>query len=148
MNIWYTRVLNREELQVIWEQVEERWYTIDDYWYPLVPDVCPADVIAFDSDQFRAAIPLNALHNILKKHNISCVWEIAEGAMHGWEMDCDMFDPEYTGDEGYWTSEGYDWLVYASHERSMTVAGEWLIAEIKQIWVDWKQHLYQEKKYF
>jgi hypothetical protein len=35
-----------------------------------------------------------------------------------------------------------DWLIYASHESSITVAGDWLLEAVKAEWPEWEQHLY------
>ncbi len=35
-----------------------------------------------------------------------------------------------------------DWLMYASHEGSLTIAGDWLIEEVRAAWPEWEQHLY------
>ena len=69
-------------------------------------------------------------------------WELREGHELGYEMDTELLDLCYDGTEGYWTSESMDWLIYASHESSLTVAGEWLVAAIKARWPRWKEHLY------
>ena len=45
--------------------------------------------------------------------------------------------------EQYSTSEPSDWLVYASHESSITIAGDWLTAIFKEKWPEWMQHTYQ-----
>jgi hypothetical protein len=61
--------------------------------------------------------------------SVSCYWiptfnpAKSEPGGFDYEMDLELFEPYYNGDEGCWTSENIDWLVYASHERSLTVAG-------------------------
>jgi hypothetical protein len=39
------------------------------------------------------------------------------------------------------------WLIYASHERSITLAGTWLIAAVQEIWPRWDEHLYTGWEY-
>ena len=61
-------------------------------------------------------------------------------------------DPEYEmdprlcsfwgGTEMYWSSRKLDWLIYLSHEESMTFAGDWLAQAIKQALPNWRQRLY------
>ncbi len=60
----------------------------------------------------------------------------------GGALAVSLLEPEYDGREGYWTSEGMDWLLYASHEGSITVAGDWLLEAVKSIWPAWRKHLY------
>lgn len=34
-----------------------------------------------------------------------------------------------------------DWIIYESHEGSITFGGEWLVKELKSIWTDWKDNM-------
>jgi hypothetical protein len=45
------------------------------------------------------------------------------------------------GLETYWSSRHLDWLIYCSHEDSITFAGAWLVAAIQQAWPTWQQHI-------
>jgi hypothetical protein len=58
------------------------------------------------------------------------------------EIDLALLEPVYTGAEGYWTDASLNWLVYASHESSVTVAGQRLLPLFQQRWPDWPRHLY------
>ena len=53
------------------------------------------------------------------------------------------FDTYGLGGEQYSTSELTDWVVYASHESSITIAGDWLIRILKENWPEWLQRTYQ-----
>jgi hypothetical protein len=66
---------------------------------------------------------LHVLQSLLKVHGITHLYELREPGGFDYEMDLELFEPYSNGDEGFWTSENIDWLVYASHERSLTVAG-------------------------
>lgn len=77
------------------------------------------------------------LREILRKRSIERVWEIRWSMTS--EIDLDSFSPSYAqsggstklygaNEEAYWTSAEFQWLVYASHEDSITLAGEWLVA--------------------
>jgi hypothetical protein len=35
-------------------------------------------------------------------------------------------EPSYGGEKGYWSSESLDWIIYASHENSLTIGGTML----------------------
>ena len=43
--------------------------------------------------------------------------------------------------EGYWCDGAFDWIIYASHESSITIGG-WLLPEIKKVWSNWKEGLW------
>ncbi|HET9318710.1 MAG TPA: hypothetical protein VFO27_03005, partial [Bryobacteraceae bacterium] len=46
------------------------------------------------------------------------------------------------GGEQYCTDKSVDWVVYASHESSITIAGEWLTRIFKEKWPEWSQKSY------
>ena len=66
------------------------------------------------------------------------MWELRE---YGAEYECDvaLFEPIYNGAEGYWSSPSLDWIVYASHESSITIGG-WLAEDVKERWHTWRDH--------
>ena len=88
----------------------------------------------------------SASRAILLHHGISLIWQIHETTSHprGYpEYDLDprlcSFFPR--GLETYWSSRHLDWLIYISHEDSITFAGAWLVATIQQAWRPWQQHI-------
>jgi hypothetical protein len=42
----------------------------------------------------------------------------------------------------YWSSRELDWLIYLSHEESLTFAGRWLVEAIKEALPNWRERLY------
>lgn len=52
----------------------------------------------------------------------------------------------YYSKEGFWTSGNMDWIIYASHDGTITFGGEWLINELKSSWGDWKSHIAWDTK--
>jgi hypothetical protein len=138
----YRRTLSLEESEALWTRVAERWGTDGGYWHPLRMEEAPADIIAFNADAFHEEVPLSSLHQILATQRIARLWELREyGPEH--EIDLALFEPFYNGAEGYWTSNGAEWLIYASHESSITFAGEWLVDRIKRAWPTWRECLYR-----
>ncbi len=138
----YRRVLSSEESQRLGSQLNQRWgVDREDYWHPLISEELPPSVVAFDAHSVQEQVPLAALHDILDRRGIRRLWELHEyGAEY--EIDLELFAPVYTGSEGYWTAGEMDWLMYASHEGSLTIAGDWLIEEVRAAWPEWEQHLY------
>ncbi len=138
----YRRVLSSEESQRLGSQLNQRWgVDREDYWHPLISEELPPSVVAFDANSVHEHVPLAALHDILERRGVRRLWELHEYGTE-YELDLGLFAPVYTGSEGYWTSIGMDWLMYASHEGSLTVAGDWLIEEVRAAWPEWEQHLY------
>lgn len=145
-NLQDRRVLSHEESKEVWKQLQKRWDVDGNYWYPLRNNMAFSDVIAFEAEWFYFQIPLDMLHGIFKTHGITRIWEAREGGAI-YEMDYELLEPYYDGEEGYWTSEDMDWLLYVSHESSLTVAGGWLVSAIKATWPHWQQHLWDGYDY-
>jgi len=49
----------------------------------------------------------------------------------------------YDGAEGFWTSEDMNWLVYASHESSITFGGDWLIDGMRGFLPEFERYIYK-----
>jgi len=140
----YRRLLNRDEERQIWARLDERWGTNGTfYWYPLSSTEPPGMALALQAEWFKIGVPIDRLHRLLKERGIRRVWALTEG-IHApaYEMDTVLIDPEYRGDECYWTAGEMDWLLYVSHESSVTVAGGWFVEAIKAIWPSWHEHEY------
>jgi hypothetical protein len=139
--LFYRRVLSPSESEDIWDKVQSRWGVIRrEYWYPLI-DRTNDNIEAFQDKSFEKVITTDGLRAILANHGLTRVFELRESGVE-YELDLSVaFDPYYNGDEGYWCAEQADWIIYASHESSITLGG-WLLDEIKHIWPDWRQHIW------
>jgi hypothetical protein len=140
----YRRLLNLREERRVWATLDERWGTNGKfYWYPLQVGDPPGTALAFQAEWFKVRVPTKRLHQILEERGIRRVWALMEGIFApAYEMDTALLDPEYRGDECYWTAGEMDWLLYVSHESSITVAGDWFVDAIKATWPDWQEHVY------
>jgi hypothetical protein len=135
----FRRVLTDEESKAIWSGLRGRWQISDHYWYPLAACTLP-DVVAFKARAFEEAMPHQRLQGILAARGIERVWELREYGPE-YEEDVSLFEPFYNGAEGYWSSGDLDWLLYASHESSVTIAG-WLLLSLKGIWPSWQAQVW------
>jgi len=135
----YRRVLATEESKSIWSRVRSRWQVPEGYWYPLTECKLP-DVVAFKTNAFDDAVAYEQLQAILVARGIERVWELREYGPE-YEECVAMFEPYYNGAEGYWSSTNIDWIIYASHESSVTVGG-WLLRELKLLWPSWQAHVW------
>lgn len=135
----YRRVLAPEESKAVWARLRGKWQIKQGYWYPLVDCQFP-DVVAFQTRAFVGAVQYDALREVLKARRIERVWELREYGPEYME-DVALFDPHYNGAEGFWSSGDLDWIIYASHESSVTVGG-WLLSELKVLWPSWKAHVW------
>lgn len=145
----YRRVLGERELQDIWQRIEQRWgITARMHWYPLNQVVPPPHVIALQEPWFAYVVPLDELRAILRRNGVERIWELREAGMSSqYRMDMELLIPIDGGGEHCWTSETLDWLIYTSHENSITLCGEWLIKGIEEVWPEWEEHIYTGHHY-
>jgi hypothetical protein len=134
----YRRVLSKAEADEVWSSLEIAWgVPVRSYWFPLRA-TSVADIAAFRADDFHEFVPAHALRRKLADLGVGRVWELRE---YGPEFaeEVELLEPCYDGAEGVWTAPDYRWVIYASHESSVTVAGT-LLSEIKRMWPDWREH--------
>ena len=139
-----TRLLNQAQREELWGKLKESWQVEEGhYWYPLKGLLKEplTDIVYFEADWFRTKISQNMLAELLKAHGADHVLGIWENGV-AWEADADLIDLWYRGLESYWTSENRDWLIYISHENSITVAGKLLLDSIKKAWPEWETYMW------
>jgi len=135
----FRRVLTADESKNLRSLMYHRWQIVDGYWYPLA-ECGLSDIVAFKEYAFSGTATQPLLQSILAGRGIARVWELREYGPE-YEQDISLFEPHYNGAEGYWSSGNLDWIVYTSHESSVTVGG-WLLGEIKAIWSSWQDHIW------
>jgi hypothetical protein len=136
------QILPSSDCEDAWVNLCVLWDVNQHYWYPLRQQDPPRnDIVAFYSPFFEEFVGDGGIKRILLQRNIESVIELREGGSCERLPTADV-EIYYSGLEGYWTSQAYDWLIYASHEYSITVAGEWLLEELKAIWPTWSKCIY------
>jgi hypothetical protein len=142
----FRRALSREESERLWNDLKTQW-GVEGYWYPLDRPLTaepPANAVAFGADPFFGADVQSRLRIVLADLGVSRLWELRELQTDGnFELDLELFAPVYTGLEGYWTDDSLGWLVYASHEDSVTVAGAQLLPAFQQAFPKWQAWRYK-----
>ncbi len=137
MPLPYRRTLLDEESREVWDRIGQLFgLEAHEHWYPLQGER-PPNTVAFAADPFYQHLPISRLQSLLADAGVSKVWELREYGPE-YEMDLALLDPIYNGAEGYWTSESLDWLLYASHESTVTVSGAWLLVRIQAVWPEWE----------
>lgn len=146
----YRRVLSLRECDRLWIRLKRRWDAPKPtaFWYPLIEGPPPPYTQAFHERPFNAAIPPQRLQAILAHHRIRRVYRLHTGGHQHFEMDVSLLFPWGIGGEPYWTSEKMDWLLYLSHENSLTVAGEWFLNAVKAAWPTCEQYLYPPNPHY
>jgi hypothetical protein len=145
----YRRVLGVPEQERIWQRLKQQWgLTPQLHWYPLSASIPPAHVVALQEDWFAQRVPPDVLRQILMQRRVRRVWELREaGSFPQYETDVALLVPWGGGGEHCWTSEKVDWILYTSHEQSVTIGGKWLLNLIKQAWPQWEEHIYTGPMY-
>jgi len=82
-----------------------------------------------------------ALRRILAEHGITTVFEFCDD-WFVYEVSLTGFEPRYTRTESFWTTDRFDWVVYASHGNTVTVAGEWLLPAVQAAWPEWERRVW------
>ncbi len=140
----YRRSLTEAESASIRKRMLERWSIGSGYWHPIeaeeLPEVVLSEVIAFQARHFEAEVGARELQSILSNRGLTRVWELRE-LRPDLEIELSLLDLLYT-QERYWTSDAMDWVVYVSHESSITIAGRWLVDEIQNRWPIWRERVY------
>ena len=139
--LFYRRVMSEIEENAIRSRLKERWGIESGYWFPLSDDR-PDDVEAFQDKHFESEVGTEKLVTLLQARGVTRVWEIGEGNRR-YEVDVSHIEPYYyySGQECFWGDDSFNWIIYASHEGSITIGG-WLLAEVKAAWSNWNERVW------
>lgn len=132
-----------EERNMLWKRLNDRWnINAWSYWYPLsIEDVYKGnDVLALDSQLFEREFGINKLKEILKSKGI---YNIIRASMEGdidirSEVDINNSKLENVGLDVYWCTTDLSWVIYTTHEGSITFAGTWIVEQIKGNYINWQ----------
>jgi hypothetical protein len=135
--LFYRRVLSDNEFEGLRRKLDARWNLGKWYWYPLTPDR-PDRVEAFQAPHFEEEVGWGTLRGMLS--GTRTVWELRESGP-SYEVEASAFEPTYNGAEGFWCDDTFDWVIYASHEDSVTIGG-WLLEEVQAVWPHWSERVW------
>lgn len=122
----YRRLIDKHESVHLHEKLKADW-GVDGYWYPLKSPQPKSDEYLFLIDSSYEQYK-QKLREELLKHNINSLFELREHGTHDneYEIETVIFDPNYNGSEGYWFDHNMRWLIYVSHEDTITFAGKFI----------------------
>lgn len=131
----YRRVLGKEESGRLWSSLKRAWGVGSGHWFPLKEGPMPQGVLAFHTDYFHSISGQKILRDILGERGVSRVLLLSEFLGDpDYEIEIGLFEPgKSDGGEQYSTSLAGDWIVYTSHESSITVGGEWLVGGLRRL---------------
>jgi hypothetical protein len=136
--LFYRRVLSENENQALREKLKFVW-KVDGYWFPLT-GWKPQDTEAFQDKYFEEELGYEKIQQILRNLGVQRIWELREGEVN-YEIDVNAAEFYYYGEETFWFDNTFAWLIYVSHESSITFAGS-ILPEIKKNWTNWQERLW------
>ncbi|WP_347157936.1 hypothetical protein [Pontibacter chitinilyticus] len=119
------------------KQLIERWGA-EGLWTPLNGEKASETVDYFEYDEFQSAFGLEKLKEVIAEIETGNVYEISE-------IEEDKVIPvsdidEYGGVEMFYTNSNAEWVIYLSHENTITIAGAKLLEALKSKWSDWNHY--------
>jgi len=118
----YRRVLSQEEFATVCQRLAEVWGATGGYWYPLHSRTHPS-LIAFELARIDRPRLEAALDGFLRAAGAARMFEIREWG-ESYLTEAAAHDFDYTGAEGFFTDPDFRWIVYCSHESTITLGGE------------------------
>ncbi len=119
------RLLRESEAERLWQRLARKWQIPSKgYWWPLaLQEAPPPHVLAFNAWEFDEHVSVSLLRDWLRDARARPVLRFDNDNPGGdYEMDLERF--ALNGRETYWTSPTMDWVIYRSHEDSLTIGGE------------------------
>jgi hypothetical protein len=120
--MFYRRVLSSDEVAILRSKIEKKWGAGAYYWYPLSEKTHPS-LVAFnllDLDEKKLQM---RIQEFFAENSIKRIFELREGGRETYEVDAGAYELFYSGLEGYWLTNDNDWIIYCSHEQTMTFGG-------------------------
>lgn len=121
--LFYRRVLSQTEVSDLWKLIEPKWGADGSYWYPLDEKTHPS-LVAVGIFNLEQPLIQETIQSFLKTKKINRVIELREYGDENYLIDALAAGFFYTGAEGYWISDTNDWIIYCSHESTITLGGE------------------------
>jgi hypothetical protein len=109
-------------------------------WIPMSGEAAIPHTEVYQSEPFEA-IELKAIELLKTVFNAEQLYEVDEGG----SVESKLLDEcvfSYDGLEHLYTNQNGDFMVYFSHEDSVTVGGEELLAALHKIWPAYKNHFW------
>lgn len=129
----YSRTITGEEKIHIREKLAERWnYHVGSYWDPL--NETTKDETLFIMHKYMAQHQQDLSKSILNVYG--WIFRYGEGFIERYEcVQADWLNFEYSGRETIYTNRDTTWVIYLSHEGTVTFAGE-ILPNVKNILSD------------
>jgi hypothetical protein len=129
----HCRVLSEQDTRKLVEGLNKHWGVGSD-WYPISPTARP-DVEAFWREPFENSKAGEIVRSILRAQGVSRVLYLNDNRVAS-EIDTGSLDIAAASAEEFWTTPAHDWLIYVSHESTVTIGGS-LLQTLQHEWDGW-----------
>jgi hypothetical protein len=140
----YRRSLTMGESETLRARLKERWDWDGANWYPDAANEVRGYLLALQERHFHTEVSHLTLQAILRRHGMNHLFVI-RGEGPDLEIAIELMDLNESG--AFWVSGELDWVVYVSHESSITFGGDWLIQEMKEAWPTWERRIWTDYYY-
>jgi hypothetical protein len=137
------RELSPEQSEQLREHLRVTWGIDCRIWYPLSPAPKDVPVLTFNARYWEQHDGDAVLGSALLGRGIEICYVVSEDKPPDHEVETESLRLEYGGTECYYTSKELDWVAYASHENSISVAGRWLVEVLQREWPGCELHAYR-----
>ncbi len=120
--LFYRRVLSAIEVAELWKKISEKWGAAGDYWYPLGDRTHPS-LLALELDLIDEAKLQSSLRKFMVDFGETRIFELREHGPENYLLDAGVDDFFCSDAEGYWIPQSNEWIIYCSHEGTITLGG-------------------------
>src|SRR5262245_23769114 len=124
------RKISETERERLLKEIKAIWGWNKHYWYPL-SEVTRHDVLALHTEKFTKQVSASALREILNRLHVQSVIRVRE-IDESEELSVGEI-PHFEGSEDIFFDSTGSWIIYSSHEDSITFGGLPLISEVKKV---------------
>ncbi|MBB5168356.1 hypothetical protein [Mycobacterium sp. AZCC_0083] len=133
----YRRVLQNEEADAHYQDFCKRW----GQWYGANDQRHEDQCLTLHTDWVDVQPGHEQAIQSMLSPRVTRLIEIREYG-DSYELDLQAVSFSYDGAEGYWFVDDLDWMIYASHESSITFGGDWLIQAVRNSTPDIGKYVY------
>lgn len=140
---------NESDKKNLWKQVSEKWdITPWSYWYPLRIEKLKTEVqeneniLALDYQVFEKQFGVEKLNEIFTIIGISEFIKFSEEGDLEIVFEIDTNKSLRENLDFYWSTYDLNWIIYTTHEVSITFSGTWLVEQVKVKYATWKDALW------
>ena len=118
------------------EQLLAQWGVGKGYWPPL-GGPAPCETLHVEGLEEETAAQLIA---IIQDRIIGQVYAFDAGEGIFVSESARIFS-RFMIDDTYWFDDGLEWVVYVSHENTVTFGGDWLLEDVRDVFQDHPENL-------